>query len=104
MQHLPNPDSALDFMYTYLDRLVISNKSYNKIFEIRDVDRYIYILSQNNKKTAFENLWNPYFTEISITRVSEHIYFERQAYWKTGKRNEGSDTWEIDSERSSLED
>ena len=43
-------------------------------------------------------------TEISITRVPEHIYLERQAYWKTGKRNEGSDTWQIDSERSSLED
>ena len=45
MQHAPDSDSALDFVYSYLDKLVVAEKSYNKIFEIRGGDRYIYILS-----------------------------------------------------------
>ena len=59
------------FMYSFLDSK-LTNDSFAKVFEIKGHHQhkdYIYIVSQNNKKVNYQNLKNPYYADIAITRI-----------------------------------
>ena len=45
LRKLSLEDSALDFVYRYLDTLVVADKSFNKLFEVGNIKKYFYILS-----------------------------------------------------------
>lgn len=67
-----NPDK---FLYTYLAGRV-SNETFSKLFEIKSDPGNFYILAHNNKKKNLANLKNPFYGELSISKVAKNLYLE----------------------------
>lgn len=67
--------TATQFVYNYLNHFV-TNSSFSRIFEMANDTEYFYVFAQNNKKMNNQNKRNPFYAEISLTRVSQETYLE----------------------------
>jgi len=63
------------FLYSYLDDR-IGNETFSKLFEIKSDPSHFFVFGHNNKKKNFSNLRNPFYGEISISRVNKSHYLE----------------------------
>jgi hypothetical protein len=67
-----NPDK---FLYSYLEKRV-NNETFSKLFEVKSDPDNFYILAHNNKNKNLANLKNPFYGEVSISKVRKDLYLE----------------------------
>ena len=61
------------FLYSYLDKR-IKNDTFSKLFEIPLDNEHFWILTHNNKQANRQNTKNPFYAEVSISRVKKSHY------------------------------
>ena len=49
---------------------MLTNNSYSRIFEMNGDEDHFYVFAQNNKKLNNKNKRNPFYAEVSLTRVN----------------------------------
>jgi len=77
MKAIKDPQNeAAYFKYNYLDQK-FKNDTFQKIFEVSSDSEHFYILTQNNRVVNMENSFNPFYSEITVSRVKKAAYFPR---------------------------